>query len=150
MAILVPNDATRPAEIEAAAIVAGDLSEALDILIGPAAMSGRVLVARLDNLGDVLLAGPAVRAVRASGAEVTMLCGPNGRAAAELLPGVDEILEFRAPWIDPDGHAVDGARDRRAGRGGASPTLPTGGCPDQLPPVARCPSPCCCGWPASR
>ena len=38
-----------------------------------------------------------------------MLCGPNGRAAAELLPGVDEILEFRAPWIDPDGHAVDGA-----------------------------------------
>ncbi len=72
-------------------------------------MSGRVLVARLDNLGDVLLAGPAVRAVRASGLAVTMLCGPNGRAAAELLPGVDEILEFRAPWIDPDGHAVDGA-----------------------------------------
>ena len=67
----------------------------------------RVLVARLDNLGDVLLAGPAVRAVRASGATVTMLCGPNGRAAAELLPGVEEIIEFRAPWIDPDGHAVD-------------------------------------------
>ncbi len=35
MAILVPNGATRPAEIEAAAIVAGDLSEAVDILIGP-------------------------------------------------------------------------------------------------------------------
>ena len=72
-------------------------------------MTGRVLVARLDNLGDVLLAGPAVRAVQASGAQVTMLCGPNGRAAAELLPGVDEVVEFRAPWIDPDGHAVDDA-----------------------------------------
>ena len=35
MAMLVPNGATRPAEIEAAAIVAGDLSEAVDILIGP-------------------------------------------------------------------------------------------------------------------
>ena len=68
-------------------------------------MSAHVLVARLDNLGDVLLAGPAVRAVRASGADVTMLCGPNGRAAAELLPGVDDIIQFRAPWIDPDGHA---------------------------------------------
>jgi histidinol-phosphate phosphatase family protein len=35
VAILVPNNATRRAEIDAAAIVAGDLSEALDILIGP-------------------------------------------------------------------------------------------------------------------
>ena len=72
-------------------------------------MSGRILVARLDNLGDVLLAGPAVRAVQASGAAVTILCGPKGRAAAELLPGVEDIVEFRAPWIDPDGHAVNDA-----------------------------------------
>ena len=34
-AILVPNAATRPAEIDQAAIVAGDLSEAVDLLIGP-------------------------------------------------------------------------------------------------------------------
>jgi ADP-heptose:LPS heptosyltransferase len=31
-----------------------------------------------------------------------MLCGPRGRAAAELLPGVDEIIEWRLPWIDPE------------------------------------------------
>ena len=67
---------------------------------------GRTLVARLDNLGDVLLAGPAVRAVAASGRRVTLLCGPNGRPAAELLPGVSDIIEFRAPWIDPDGYRV--------------------------------------------
>lgn len=66
----------------------------------------RTLVARLDNLGDVLLAGPAVRAVAASGQSVTVLCGPNGRPAAELLPGVSDIIEFRAPWIDPDGYRV--------------------------------------------
>jgi len=66
----------------------------------------RVLVVRLDNLGDVLLAGPAIRAVAASGAHVTVLCGPHGRAAAEALPGVDDVLEFRAPWIDPDNHPV--------------------------------------------
>ncbi|MEV5557526.1 glycosyltransferase family 9 protein [Nonomuraea wenchangensis] len=61
---------------------------------------GRVLVARLDDAGDVLLAGPAVRAVAAHAAEVVFLAGPNGRAAAELLPGVDRVLTWRAPWID--------------------------------------------------
>ncbi|SDK99385.1 glycosyltransferase family 9 protein [Nonomuraea jiangxiensis] len=61
---------------------------------------GRVLVARLDDAGDVLLAGPAVRAVRTLAREVVFLAGPNGRAAAELLPGVDRVIEWRAPWID--------------------------------------------------
>ncbi len=65
-------------------------------------MSGRVLVARLDNLGDVLLAGPAVRAVAAHAEHVVLLAGPRGRAAADLLPGVDEVVEYRAPWIDPE------------------------------------------------
>lgn len=65
-------------------------------------MSGAVLVARLDNCGDVLLAGPAVRAAAASGRPVHLLCGPRGRAAAELLPGVTGIIEMRAPWIEPD------------------------------------------------
>ncbi|SFQ31065.1 ADP-heptose:LPS heptosyltransferase [Amycolatopsis arida] len=64
-------------------------------------MTRRVLVARLDNVGDVLLAGPCVRAVAAS-AEVTMLAGPRGRAGAELLPGVADVIEWCAPWIDPE------------------------------------------------
>jgi ADP-heptose:LPS heptosyltransferase len=70
---------------------------------------GHVLVARLDSLGDVLLAGPAVRAVAAGAAELTFLCGRRGRAAAELLPGVDEIVEHTAPWIDPEPDPVDRA-----------------------------------------
>ncbi|MGW4487350.1 glycosyltransferase family 9 protein [Amycolatopsis sp. NPDC004368] len=61
-----------------------------------------VLVARQDNLGDVLLAGPCVRAVAARASRVTLLTGPNGRAAGELLPGVDDHLTWRAPWIDPE------------------------------------------------
>jgi ADP-heptose:LPS heptosyltransferase len=63
---------------------------------GPA----HVLVARQDSAGDVLLAGPAVRAVAAGARRVTLLCGPRGRAAAELLPGVDEVLTWPAPWIE--------------------------------------------------
>ncbi len=69
--------------------------------------AGHVLVCRLDNDGDVLLAGPAVRAAAASADRVTLLCGPRGRRAAELLPGVDEVIEHRAAWIDPSGDPLD-------------------------------------------
>jgi ADP-heptose:LPS heptosyltransferase len=65
-----------------------------------------VLVVRLDNEGDVLLMGPAVRAV-ASQTQVTFLCGPRGLQAARLLPGVDDILVHRAEWIDPDPPPLD-------------------------------------------
>ncbi|MEU6754144.1 glycosyltransferase family 9 protein [Spirillospora sp. NPDC046719] len=74
----------------------------------------RVLLARQDNLGDVLLAGPAVRAVAARADEVVLLCGPRGRAAADLLPGVDAVIEWRAPWIDPEPDPVDRADIERA------------------------------------
>lgn len=63
-------------------------------------MSRRVLCVRLDNAGDVLLAGPAVRAVAAQ-AEVVVLAGPEGAGAARLLPGVSDVLVWRCPWIDP-------------------------------------------------
>jgi ADP-heptose:LPS heptosyltransferase len=66
----------------------------------------RVLVARLDSDGDVLLAGPAVRAVAAA-AEVVLLVGPRGRQAAALLPGVAETLVWPAPWIEPSADPVD-------------------------------------------
>jgi ADP-heptose:LPS heptosyltransferase len=68
----------------------------------------RTLVARLDNDGDVLLAGPAVRAVAAR-ADVVLLCGPRGEQAARLLPGVAEVVVWRAPWIDAEPQPVDPA-----------------------------------------
>lgn len=69
----------------------------------------RRLLARLDNLGDVLLAGPAVRAVSATADHTVFLAGPRGRAAADLLPGVDEVIEFDAPWVSFDPPATDTA-----------------------------------------
>ncbi|MCW3004163.1 MAG: glycosyl transferase, family 9 [Conexibacter sp.] len=72
-------------------------------------MARHALVVRLDNDGDVLLAGPAVRAVAAGSERVTVLCGPRGAQAAALLPGVDGVLVRRAEWIDPEAPPV--ARD---------------------------------------
>ncbi|WP_324275712.1 hypothetical protein [Blastococcus brunescens] len=62
-------------------------------------VSRTVLVARLDNAGDVLLQGPLVRAVAAGADRVVLLAGPAGAEAAALLPGVDEVWTWRCPWI---------------------------------------------------
>lgn len=70
-------------------------------------MSGTWLVTRLDSDGDVLLSGPALRAVAAQADRLVLLCGPRGEAAARLLPGVDEVMVWQCPWIDPDPGPVD-------------------------------------------
>jgi ADP-heptose:LPS heptosyltransferase len=72
-----------------------------------------ILAVRPDGLGDVLLTGPAVRALAASGRDVSFLAGPAGTGAAALLPGVSRVLAETLPWIDPEPAAVDPARIRR-------------------------------------
>lgn len=69
----------------------------------------RVLVVRLDSFGDVLVAGPAVRAVAACASHVTMLCGPQGAPAGELLPGVDRVRVWAAPWVTETARPIDDA-----------------------------------------
>jgi len=66
----------------------------------------RVLVARLDSFGDVLLAGPAVRAIAAS-REVVLLCSSRGAPAARLLPGVQEVIVWDSPWVVTPPPAVE-------------------------------------------
>jgi ADP-heptose:LPS heptosyltransferase len=72
-------------------------------------VTGAVLVARLDNAGDVLLQGPMLRAIAAGADRVVFLAGPAGAAAAQLLPGVDEVWTWSCPWILADPPPVDGA-----------------------------------------
>jgi ADP-heptose:LPS heptosyltransferase len=62
-------------------------------------MSRRLLVVRLDSMGDVLVSGPAIRAVAAAADHLTLLTGPLGEAAGRLLPGVDGVLVWSCPWI---------------------------------------------------
>lgn len=62
-------------------------------------MTAHTLVVRLDSMGDVLISGPAVRAVAAGSQRVTLLTGPLGESAGRLLPGVDDVLVWACPWI---------------------------------------------------
>lgn len=75
----------------------------------PAALAGppirwealdRLLVVRPDNLGDVLLAGPAIAALRsaAPNARLDLLASPAGAPAAALLPDVDEAVVASVSW----------------------------------------------------
>jgi ADP-heptose:LPS heptosyltransferase len=57
-----------------------------------------LLAVRLDSVGDMILTGPAIRAM-ATGHEVVVLAGPNGEAAARLLPGVEDVIVWNCPWI---------------------------------------------------
>jgi HAD superfamily hydrolase (TIGR01662 family) len=113
--ILVPTPVTLPAEVAAAPAVAAGLPAAVGEILrrqrsvavtGEPVRRRTVLVARPDSAGDVLLMGPAIRAVAAHADRVVLLCGPRGRAAAELLPGVDDLAEHRLPWIDPQPQPV--------------------------------------------
>jgi ADP-heptose:LPS heptosyltransferase len=77
---------------------------------------GGILAVRPDGLGDVLLTGPAVRALAAGGRAVSFLAGPAGTEAAALLPGVTRVLAEALPWIDPEPAAVERGQIRRVVR----------------------------------
>ena len=68
-----------------------------------------VLVTRTDNDGDVLLAGPAIRAVAATAGSVLLLVSPAGEQAARMLPGVSDVLVWPCPWSGFDPPTVDPA-----------------------------------------
>jgi lipopolysaccharide heptosyltransferase II len=61
----------------------------------------RMLAVRLDSLGDVLMTAPAIRALKQSvpGRSVTLLTSPAGAAAAALIPEIDDVIIFEAPWM---------------------------------------------------
>ena len=51
-----------------------------------------ILAIRLDNIGDVIMLGPALRAVKETllDARLTLLASPAGAPAVSLLPWIDE------------------------------------------------------------
>lgn len=63
-----------------------------------------VLLVRLDTIGDVLMTTPAFRALKESyrGAgqrRLTLLTSSAGAAIASLVPEIDEVIVYDAPWL---------------------------------------------------
>lgn len=63
----------------------------------------RILVVRLDNLGDILLTTPAIHAVKESlpQAEITLFASPVGAQVGGLDPDIHDVIAYQAPWMDP-------------------------------------------------
>ncbi len=61
----------------------------------------RLLCVRLDALGDVLMTMPALRALKESRPQsrLTLLTSSTGAEAARLVPEVDEVIVYDAPWM---------------------------------------------------
>ena len=72
----------------------------------------RILAVRLDAAGDVLMTTPALRALRATRPErLTLLTSTSGAAIAGLLPELDDVIVYDAPWMKATPDAVDPAED---------------------------------------
>ncbi|MDP9312690.1 MAG: glycosyltransferase family 9 protein [Chloroflexota bacterium] len=74
-----------------------------------------ILVTRPDNIGDVVMLGPALRAVKETSpaATITLLASSGGATAAPLLPWVDDVIAWRTLWQDLGHLAFDPARERQ-------------------------------------
>lgn len=79
------------------------------------ARAERILVVRLDGLGDVLMTTPAIRALAGVGRphrrSVTLLTSGAGAAVAPMLPEVEAAIVAAPPWLKgeegPDAPSVD-------------------------------------------
>ena len=75
-----------------------------------------ILAVRLDNIGDVIMLGPALRAVKETlpQARLTLLASPAGATAAPLLPWIDDVIPWRTIWQDVGNRiAFDPVRERQ-------------------------------------
>jgi lipopolysaccharide heptosyltransferase II len=66
-------------------------------------------------MGDVLMTGPAIRALaggRGGARSVTLLTSPAGAEAAALMPGIDEVVVYEAPWMKATARLADGRAAR--------------------------------------
>ena len=72
-----------------------------------------LLAVRLDNAGDVVMLGPALRAIKSTSPEcqITLLASPAGAKAAPLLPWIDSVLVWRSIWQDLGQLPFDRARE---------------------------------------
>ncbi|MBV8882757.1 MAG: lipopolysaccharide heptosyltransferase II [Chroococcidiopsidaceae cyanobacterium CP_BM_RX_35] len=72
-------------------------------------LATNVLCIRLDTIGDVLMTTPAIRALKASHSSrrITLLTSAAGAATAKLVPEVDEVMVYDAPWLKATAPRID-------------------------------------------
>lgn len=68
----------------------------------------RILCVRPDNMGDILMSTPAIKALKSYfGAHITLLTSRQGSPIARYIPEVDDIIVADLPWVQLPGPAED-------------------------------------------
>ncbi len=75
--------------------------------------AAHLLCIRLDALGDVLMTTPALRALKASnpGRRLTLLTSASGASIARLVPEIDSVITYAAPWMKSTTPRADARAD---------------------------------------
>ena len=73
----------------------------------------KILCVRLDALGDVLMTTPAIRALKESlpGRRITLLTSRGGAAVGGMVPEIDEVMTYDAPWVKATAGRADSRGD---------------------------------------
>ncbi|MBS1524891.1 MAG: glycosyltransferase family 9 protein [Bacteroidetes bacterium] len=81
-----------------------------------------ILCIRPDNMGDLIMSGPAIRALKETfGARITLLTSSVAKAIAAFMPEIDETIVFDLPWVKTERmidneaihHLIDALKFRR-------------------------------------
>lgn len=60
----------------------------------------KILCVRADNMGDVIMSGPAIRAIKKfTGANITLLTSSMGAIITPFMNEVDEVISYNFPWV---------------------------------------------------
>lgn len=61
----------------------------------------KILCIRPDNIGDVIMTAPAIRALKHAvpGRKISLLTSSSGAAISRFIPEIEEIILFDTPWV---------------------------------------------------
>jgi ADP-heptose:LPS heptosyltransferase len=60
----------------------------------------KILCIRPDNMGDVIMTAPAIRALKETfGARITLLTSSMAKGVVKYIPEIDEAIIFDVPWV---------------------------------------------------
>src|SRR3569833_1093284 len=60
----------------------------------------KILCIRPDNMGDLIMSGPAIRALKETfNAHITVLTSSMAKEVAGHMPEIDEAITFDLPWV---------------------------------------------------
>lgn len=77
----------------------------------------RILCIRPDNMGDLLMSGPAIRALKTTfNCHITVLVSSMGAGIVDFMPEIDDTIIFDSPWVQTSATPVPDSFNKMVAR----------------------------------